>query len=448
MGVGLGGSIAGFFLGSGQKFMELSKIMTHLQRRFRELEEDTTSWGTSLGFTRAQAAGLLETIGKGTNVPTKGFVTDIMGFSLERGVDPGATAGIFSRLARITGKDRISSGMMASFAGRADMLGMGQGRFEEYMQGIGGFAEQQFSATGTGNLGALVAMSAMPGLIFGAQDPRSQGQAGVGFMGRLQGVMTGGTMKTYMMRAMGYGRKGGPGYIEMRKRLEAGIWDKENLTDLFGGFQKRGLGRGGMFRALEVAGGGQLKAHEIEALVDTLGTREGLEGARSLFEGGTKEGKEAFLSGLTEKERSVFEKAGVTGLGGMPGRVAGGAAAAVQFEGMQMAIGAPIAQGIIDMRSMLTSLAGTFTNILGVDFGATLTTLTGAMVSLAEASEVSTSGLRGLKADVETIREAGPVLTGQAAGEEAAALLRKTISRGPEGLFEDFGAPFGLGSGQ
>ena len=40
--------------------------------------------------------------------------------------------------------------------------------------------------------------------------------------------------------------------------------------------QRRGLGTGGMFRAIESVGGGQLKAHEIRALVETLGTEEGL----------------------------------------------------------------------------------------------------------------------------------------------------------------------------
>ena len=67
-----------------------------------------------------------------------------------------------------------------------------------------------------------------------------------------------------------------------------------------------------------------------------------------------------------------------------------GEGAAQQMEGMQMAVGEPIAKGLIDLRETLKSLAGGLNNLVGVDLGKLLTDLTGALRDATNAWEQKT----------------------------------------------------------
>jgi len=383
VGIGLGGSAVGFLLSSAQTYMQLSKVMTQLRMRFREIDADTTSWGRSLGFTRSQAAQLMTTLGGQVNAPSEGMFQQLSGFAVERGIDPSLAMSTLGGLSRMGAN--VTPGMMAMFAGRADRMGMGQGRMGEYMQTVGSYAQMSMQAGG--RIGpAFGGLTQTPEFLLG--DERGRGQAGVGFAQRLQGVMTqGGPMRSYMMRAMGYGSSGGPGYIEMRKRLERGITDPNNLSTLFRSFQQRGMGRGAMFRALESVAGGSLKAHELESIVDSLGSEGGLaDFERVTGEGSDAAAREEFLSGMTADQRKAFESTGFHGLARERGGVSMGAWREVQMEDARMAVGRPMAEVMIDMTEAIKNTVGTMGNLFGAD-GEKITELTGAIVGLTETAE-------------------------------------------------------------
>jgi hypothetical protein len=210
--------------------------------------------------------------------------------------------------------------------------------------------------------------------VFGQADPRGRGAQGQNFLQGLQGVMTGsGAMRSYMMRAMGFGRDPDLSYIEMRKRLDAGIYDPQNLQDLFGSFQARGMGEGAMFRAVESVAGGQLKAHQIEMLVKKLGSEEGLEQyAQNAKEGGGNAVWQ-LRALLTQDELAAFEgeDGGFGGLGRRVG-VSAGEAYQVRIENMMMAVGRPIAQAIPPLQGALESVGRTLNKIAGMDVGSVL----------------------------------------------------------------------------
>tara|TARA_R110002110_G_scaffold130932_5_gene311401 strand:+ start:43 stop:1035 length:993 start_codon:yes stop_codon:yes gene_type:complete len=195
--------------------------------------------------------------------------------------------------------------------------GMDQGRQAEHFGAYESLAATAFGALGHNDTGAVLNAQMMPAGIFGSGDARGQGQAGAGFAGRLHGVLSSakGPFQSYMMRAMGYGTKDGPGYIEMRKRSEAGVFDSRNLLDVFDLMDRQGLGEKGMFRGLEGVAGGQLKAHEIEALVGALGTAEG----REFFRNSTGMDKDTLASlataHMSPAELKILEESGLLGLG-------------------------------------------------------------------------------------------------------------------------------------
>ncbi len=312
-GVALGGGILSMLLGAGQRYVALSQILQVLEQRFRGVGAAAASWGNTIGITNAKAGGLLETLGGGTNTPDKGQFQALAGFAKWRGIDPSVSMDLGAAAGRRGAK--YGTKEMLSLLGTAAEVDMSKGRLSEHMQAFGGLAEQSFSALGYDNPSAVTSAQRGAGMIFGTSDPRGQGQRGADFTTRLNGVLTGGGgMKSYMMRAMGFGGKDGPDYIAMRKRMEAGVFDPDNLTDLFGLMGKQGLNKGQMFRGVEAAAGGQLKAHEIEALVNTLGTQSG----RDAYSAWTKDGdadKFAKAVEMTDEERAIFEKSGLLGLG-------------------------------------------------------------------------------------------------------------------------------------
>jgi len=386
--MGLGQGITGFFLTSGQKYMELSRVITHLGRRFREAADDVHSFGGTMGFTIAQTSQFVETLGTQTNRVTRPQVQRYLGFARDRGVDPGEAMSRLGTMERVMGGRQLSDVQLAMLSGRATQMGMGQGRMEEFLGVTTQLAESMFQQTGTANFGQTLGLQTLPGQVFGMNDPRAQGQAGNQFLQGLHATMTGGgPMKSYMMRAMGYGKPGGPGYIEMKKRLEAGIYDSENITDLFSSFQERGMGRGAQFRALESVAGGQLKAYQIEALVSTLGTEKGLEQFKANMAGGGESAMREFYAGLTFKDEATFKGGGFADLGRARGRIGLGESAGVQLEGMQMAVGAPVARGMLDMRESIANIGSMLQNIMGVDFAGLFTGLTGAVKSATELIE-------------------------------------------------------------
>ncbi len=372
--------------------MELSKVITHLGRRFREAGTDVAFFGNQLGYTIAESASLAEAWGASTNTVSRSELRRTLGFARQQGLDPQVAVSVLGSMrSRMT--RAVTDAELARLVHRADRADMGQGRFGEFAQGFTGIMDAAFRATGKVDFDEAMSYQAVPGLIWGSpSDPRAKGDTGLDLAGRVSSLVSGSTnpaMKVFMMRAMGYGTKGGPGYIDMRKRLDAGLHDSRNLLDLFKSFRSRGMGRGAQFRALESIAGGSLKAFELEALIDNLGTSEGM--SRYWEAQGTGAADQAgFTASLTEQERSAYASGGFTALGRLPGRISMGEGAAQQMEGMQMAVGEPIAKGLIDLRETLKSLAGGLNNLVGVDLGKLLTDLTGALRDATNAWEQKT----------------------------------------------------------
>jgi hypothetical protein len=373
IGVGLGNSIEGFLLASGQKYMELSRIINTVGQRFREAGGDAEFFGGRLGYTIAQTSQYMETLGAQTNGVDKGQLGSSMGFGRTMGQDPGAVASMVGRLSRLSGT-KVGDDQLAMIAGTAQKQGMDKGRMAEFMQSITQLAEMQFGSTGKVDIGNLMQMQALPSAVFGANDPRGMGDAGVGFTQRLQGVMTGGgAMGNFLMRSMGYGSQGGPGYIEMRKRQEAGLSDPRNLISMFSAFQKMGMGTGAQFRAIESVSGGSLKAEEIEALVKKLGNAQGL----SDFQQQGVGGQAAFVASLKGGDAAAFAKGGFAATGAR--HVDMGSAFSVQTEAMQMSVGAPMARAMLDMRETFGHLIDTLHNITGSNLGDAVVKLSGSV---------------------------------------------------------------------
>ncbi len=373
VGLGLGASITGFLLNSGQKYLELSKIITHVGARFREAESNVIGFGGAMGYTIGQTAGLVESLGSVRDTFGRGEFLRSTGFARTMGIDPSQALGTFGRLGTLRGHDPFTNREMAEVSGRALASGMGQGRFGEYLEGVRATGEAQFAATGHYDFRSSMAAMNIPGLAFGSGDPRAQGEAGQQLMGGLHSTMTGNpAMQTFLMRAMGYGSKSGPGYIDMRKRLEAGVYDPQNVLDMFKAFRARGMGKGAMFRALESVSGGNLKAWQIEGLVNGLGDEGNLKTLERDMGG---DYAASYVSRFTGGGEADFVASGRS-------RISMGEGRALQMEGMQMKVGDTVAQVMVDMTDVMINLAKTGQNLLGIDFETLIKDLSGTIKDL------------------------------------------------------------------
>jgi len=421
--------MSGFFLQSGQKYMELSRILGHTAEKFREADKNAATFGGTLGFTIGQTAQYAESLGKQTNKFDSNQFQNFGGFSRYMGMDPGTAMTQLGTSGRLAGRD-MSNRDLAQMAGAASMQGMGQGRFEEQLAAQNQLMLSSLKETGSASPQTAMGLQATAGRIFGGGE-LGKGSMGADFMGRLSGVVSGQgspAMKSYMMRAMGYGREEGPGYIEMRERLEAGVNDPENLKDLFGSFQERGLGEGGMFRALESVAGGKLKAHEIKSLVGSLGTKEGL--ARYTADMDGVQGAESeFQKGLSDSQRETFGKLGMFGLG--KETVTMGESRNVQLENMQMKVGRHVATVMADMGSTLENIAGGLGSLIGMDLGTMLTDLSGAIKDLSSTAR-TVAGIAG--GNGYTVSAGVNKLASRTVGSYATTLAATNVGGAKSGL--------------
>jgi len=366
---GLGSDAWSFALNSAHHWMEMDSVLATLGRRFHSTGRAAGEFGRSLGFTVQQTSAMVEELGGKTDKVSKGQVKRYAGFARDFGLDPQAAMGVLGSIQQLTGR-ALDDRTLMGLAGRAQSRGMGEGRFQEYLQGFQGFAAQGMDATGRMDTNRYAGMYDLPGLVFGAQDPRGQGAMGAQFMQGLQGTMTGGgAMQSFMLRAMGFGKEGGPSYIEAKKRLEAGIYDSSNLTDMFGEFRARGMGKGAQFRAIESVAGGKLKAWQIEKLVDSVGTSD--EGFAALKNLGSDEERQKYLDQAmgrySASDAESFANGGFGEMGAKGDRVGAGDWNAAKIEDMQMAIGPKIAETMISMRDTVEKLAETFKKFWGSD---------------------------------------------------------------------------------
>jgi len=375
LGVGLGSSITGFLLQSGHKYMELSKIIAQLDARFASAAGSVTNYGSALGYTIAQTGQFMEILGGQTNTVGRGEAQEFLGYGRTFGIDPSTTMRSMGTARKLIGALRRAparTAYMEEMSGLAARLGMSEGRHGEFMEQRTGLVSDMFASTGHVDRQGLRVAQALPGLVFGtlngSDDERGRGQAATGFLHRLQGTMTGGgPMKSYMMRVMGFGRKGGPSYIDMRKRLEEGIYNPDNIGDLFGEFQAAGYSNTQMFMGLESVSGGQLKAHELEALVQNLGSAEGLAAYKAeVGAGGDRSAAAALQARKNRGEQSAYKRGGFVATGAAT--VSRGEGYGLTSEEMMMGVGRTVSTVMSGLQKSFQNLAEGMGLLVNIDW--------------------------------------------------------------------------------
>lgn len=450
-GMALGSSISGFILGSGEKFMELDRVLTRLDRKFRSADESAAAFGGSLGFTIQQTAGLVDIMGRSTNVMDRGAFSRQAGFSRQFGLDPGATMSSVGQMERLLGRDRLvgeggsvsfqqrrmSDRDLAQIAGQASRQGMDEGRMGEFISTTSDFMRDMFTRTGHASLQQALSLQQAGSFIFGQGDARGQGGSETAaVMGQMNSMLTsGGAMRSTLTRAMGFGQDPDLTYIELQKRLEGGIHDHRNVSDLFGYFQQRGLGSQGMFQALHpFAKQAGMSADTLEKVVNAFDTPEELANFKAMSVAERRRRMAAFEGDLSPEELAQFQGEGMSGLGRMSGRISRGEARSVELEGMQMAVGDAVSGAMVDLTASAGNLVGLLDQLVGQDLGTTLTSLTGAVRDVTEFLERLPNG-EGLSGFMDGIRSGagvGGMLPDPRAGERQELFARPAWAQAVE----------------
>lgn len=451
VGLGLGQGPLSFILGSGGTYMELSKQLTQVAQKFKDLDENAATFGQTLGYTIGQTAGLVKALGHATNTVTKGQVQRILGFARFSGMDAGEAIHTVGGIERTLGRqvDDNELAMLNQLARRSDM---GEGRFSEFMQSLQRIGETQVGTMGAADLPAIMAQMQLATGVFGAQDPRSQGMRGVQFSEKVNAFMGGRTnpgMQSFFMRAIGFGSTSGedaPGYVEMRLRQEAGLGNQENLRDLREAFKAAGMGRGAIFKVLERSG---FAAQESATFSEFLADDEQFGEFMSAVDN-QGELLDDFRSKLKKEDPEAYEVFKAKGmLGAGKDAVPMGAAREVQLEAARMALGRTMAQVMADSLDSMENIAKGLADLLNVDFHGLITGLTGAVERLTEQFEgdgaKAHDGYRNL---LNVLGEGDLDLAGQMIWGGIKEVNRETSPFDLQGRIEDAKQQYQIGGGQ
>lgn len=366
-GVALGNSIFGFFVGAAEQWQQTDIALKQLDRTFDGLTRKAGSFAANMGATRVEAAALLQTLGAQTGTVDIGQARTGVAFGRAFGMDPQAVLQFQGRTTRRTGFMTDGTSMQR-VAGQARLLGQNQGMLPEFMDALSGIMDMQYGATGTASLhGAQTAMN-LPSIIFGSDDARARGRDAVGTLQSMQGMMSGSTspgMRVELLRAMGYGRQGGPGYLDAMERLESGVLDPRNMRDLFGRFRTMGVGaeEAAMLLMPDAKRSG-MSVRSLRAMTHKLMSDEGYAALRG--QGDDFRMKEvfgeSFTAGLSKADREAFEKRGWGGLGEE-------GTAASQYRRRQMddmiaSAGPQMLKSVMDMTESARNLGGALDTII------------------------------------------------------------------------------------
>lgn len=401
----LGSSPSGFFMASAQKYMELSKTISQMNARFRDVDGTVTRFGGALSYTIERTAAMAAALGEATDSFTTKTAQSYAGYSRARGLDPSQAMGSFGAMQSIQGGIGLSEGQLAQMDMASRAMGMNQGQHGQALSLIAAMAQQQLEATGRPDIGTAAAVSTLPRDIFqpgwrtsNVVDPRARGSMGQRFIGQVDTLLTSktGAGASTMMRAMGYG-PGDMTYREMRRRQEEGLANPENLTDLADYIGHRSMGLGGSkqqredytYRFLEAMGqetGANFKAHQLDALTDMFTDRERMDEYKTRRKSmGADEATKWLKEGLSDEEKKAFGEQGWLGLG--KGKAGTGEGIETRIEGMMMRAGKPIAEAIPKLQNAIESVVKALDNLSTVDWGALLTKLVTAIEGGAKRAE-------------------------------------------------------------
>lgn len=366
-GIALGGSILGFLTGSAERWQATDIALGALDRRFDALTRGAGNFAASMGVARAEAAGLLEVMGAQTDTVDLRQARTGVGFARATGTDPSAAMRFMGTATR-RGGFTINGTDLTRVAGQARMLGQGQGMLPEFMDALSGIMNQQFDRTGTASLAIAQMLMNIPSIIYGNDDPRARGMDAVKTLGSMQGMLSGSTsggMRVEMLRAMGYGREGGPDYMDAMERLDAGAMDPRNLRDMMRRFRAEGLSsREVEMLLLPEARSSGMSVRSLRTMTARLMSDEGmaaLSGNMDQFRLNEVMG-DSFVAGLSSKDRAAFAKSGFVGLGER-GTVASQYRTR-QLDDLTASTGAQMLQSVMDMTQIAMNLGGAFNDII------------------------------------------------------------------------------------
>lgn len=374
-------------------YMQLSTVLAQVGRRFRDTSDDARMFGSAMGYTRAQSAQFTMALGRIQNRFDASDGTRMLGFARYTGASGDSAIGSFGTVSELSGRAVNNAGMSRALA-VAQAMGLDQGRIEEFLERLSSNASTSFGATGRASLENSLAVTMLPALLYGANDPRRANDTTV--TGGLRSAMQSQSWRTQLLRAMNYGGAGGPGYIEAMTRLDAGLEDPRNLRALASDFASRAGGnRNQLFGLLyNSTRGTSLTASQIAALTDAT-----LSGKLDTF-GMTPDGE---------------------GIDFMNARgISAGETQAQKREDMLFGIGKELAPSVLNLQSAIIDFGKTVSNILGADFGGTLRDLTEAMKQLAAWSKEQTEG--------------GPTVRGALVKATAEAMAGRSADPTPEYL--------------
>lgn len=233
LGVGLGTSLTGLPMAALDTYMNLSKVLTQVHARFRESTSAATAFGQAMGYGMAESAQLAETLGKvSDSLGTGAAGRRYLGFARAMGADPHQSLTALGRLGSMSGRD-LTNEDLRGIAGSAKAGGMSQGRLDEYLQRLESATQENFRRTGEMDPGTARTLMTMPSVFFGVGTPgAAENQSLMGGLNEMLSGNTGDTMRTHMMRAIGFGSDPSMTFRAAQLRLEKGISDPENLRDL------------------------------------------------------------------------------------------------------------------------------------------------------------------------------------------------------------------------
>lgn len=383
------GSIMGFLTGSAATYQQLADTLQVLEQRFGRVGEAARGMGYQIGLVGAESAQLMNAIGEQTNAATKPQFLRIGGFARSFGMDladAGSTVGSIERLsqgrffdatagqvgeARSAGvsSKRIAANIddigMLSTKAIAEQMGMGGGRFTEYMHTLSQAASAQFESMGKVDAGAMFA-TRFGSMVF-QNNPAGQGEMGLQFgqkAGRMMSGDTSNAMRIYMMRALGFGGEGGPRYLDMLESMEGGISNPKLAAAMFGSLRaemgdmpKEEAESRATIKLLSEGKSAGMSVHQLRKFVQFGMSDEGYETLTKH----AKDPEEAMSAPFSERLAGYLKGGGLAGAG----REAATSAdwKQVQFEQVQYNVGQRVTNMMTNLSKAAESVADIFVEL-------------------------------------------------------------------------------------
>lgn len=351
-----------------QRYLEVSKALEQVEQRFASSSSRASEFASSLGYTLDMAGSLANALGAVTNTVDQGQGGMFLGASRFMGATN--PAGVLSSLGSIA---RMSGGVarphggeardLETMIGASRMMGMHEGRFEEFLSLMQESVGRHLSVTGHASVAGALPSAMLGRFVYGSEHPLTADPA---LSRGLESTFQSEQMRTFVMRAQGYGseefsaraaHEGTTAYMLANRLADAGAMDPSNVSLLFETMQARGFTKDQMFEVLRSQSGGALNSAQIEAMVNAVGSPEGLSAYQRQMVGGGIVGtaRDTFQGLLTERGGSeIYGKGGMAALGQTG--ISAGEVWEQKLETILIRSGAPLVTMIGDLQTSALNL--------------------------------------------------------------------------------------------